>query len=782
MNGGGGDAASAPTVALPSLRLAPGALIADRYEVLSALGEGGMGAVFRVLDRELREEIALKILRVEIADAPGMLDRFRREVKLARRVTHPNVARTFDLGSWNGARFLTMELVSGESLAARHPHGEKAPLPEVLRIVAEVARGLAAAHAVGVVHRDLKPENVLLSNERVVITDFGIARQTAQDPSVTGTVGAVVGTPAYMAPEQLEGRDIDGRTDVYALGLVMWELLCGAPAFVGDTLYSIAAQRLADRPPPDPRTTEPTIPGKIAELIVEMLARSPEHRPDAQTVVERLDALRGGVVALPDRAPRLPSGLDLARTALAAREPRAIAVLPLVAPDDASKELGGELSEALSDAVAGLRGVRVVPAAKVRAQLSNVMPDPVALGRAVDAGLVVEGSARVSGAQARARVRLIDVDKSSVAWATRIDGPVDDPFALEDQLVSDVAAALRAREGDFAARGGPLDPKVRAIYDRASSAYAKFGVTHAAEAIAVLEDGLAVHPDEPWLESLLGAALARQWILSGSRDRDLIARAEELSLRALAADPSIPETFATIAALRYYAGDFRAAVRGFQETLARAPLHASAHMNLGRILGETGFVDQALERLELARRLEPQLLLTYFALAHLHGLTGNQRAAFQTVDQAAALGGEFAATLPRLRFLTWWPDPEQARRLATLLEGAKTGATWERALPMLQHMARDEFWPGALVVFDALADDARGAPQHRAFMLALKAEYLGSHRRVEETLATLELAASLPLVDVLWLDRCPALACVRDEPRFARARAIVAARAAGVWS
>jgi len=789
------DAASAPTVALPSLRLGPGALIGDRYEILSALGEGGMGAVFRVLDRELREEIALKVLRVEIADAPGMLDRFRREVKLARRVTHPNVARTFDLGTWNGARYLTMELVAGESLSVRFPRGHKAPLTEVLRIAAEVARGLAAAHAVGVVHRDLKPDNVLLANERVVITDFGIARLAERDPAVAGTVGSIVGTPAYMAPEQLEGADIDGRADVYALGLVMWELLCGAPAFVGDTLYSLAAARLKAGPAPDPRTVEASLPAKVAELIVDLLARAPEHRPDAQTVVERLDALRGGIIALPDRAPRLPSGLDLARSALAAREPRTIAVLPLTPVDEPSKELTAELSEALSDAVAGMRGMRVLPAAKVRAQLQTAEADPVALGRALGAGLVVEGTARVSGAEARARVRLVDVERSSIAWATRVAGKVDDPFALEDEFVSGVTSALRAREGEHAGHGGPLDPAVRAIFDRASKAYANFSVSFVREAIAILEEGLAAHPDEPWLTSLLGAALARQWVQLGSSDRDMIARAEELSLRALAIDASIAETFHTIAMLRFVAGDMRAAVRGFQETLTRAPLHASAHLNLGRVLCETGFVEQGLERLELARRIDPQLLLTYFELARTRALMGDRRAADVALDEAVARGGELAAVFPRLRLLTWWPDPALARRVATTLESSKTGAIWERALPMVQHMAEGEFWPSAIAVFDDLAEGARSAPQHRAFMLALKAEYLGAfstdppqagrgyvHSLREETLQTIEQAAALPFVDVLWLDRCPALASVRDDPRFVRARAVVAARAAAVWS
>src|SRR5258706_5774077 len=186
------------------------ALLGGRYEILGLVGSGGMGSVYRAFDRELEEIVALKTLREGLAATPHLLERFRREVKLARRVTHPNVARTFDLGTHDGARFLTMELIAGEPVS-RH-RGQKVALGESLRIAAEVLRGLAAAHAAGVVHRDLKPDNVMLSKERVVITDFGIARLSeARDADAALKTGNVVGTPAYMAPEQLEAAAVDGR-------------------------------------------------------------------------------------------------------------------------------------------------------------------------------------------------------------------------------------------------------------------------------------------------------------------------------------------------------------------------------------------------------------------------------------------------------------------------------------------------------------------------------------------------------------------------------------------
>ncbi|MGZ5967434.1 MAG: protein kinase domain-containing protein [Polyangiales bacterium] len=773
--------ASAPTIALPSLRLASGSVFADRYEILGALGEGGMGAVFRVLDLELREEIALKVLRPEMVEVPGALERFRREVKLARRVTHPSVARTFDLGSYQGTRYLTMELIPGESVAKRWPLGRRAPLPEVLRIAADVARGLLAAHAAGVVHRDLKPDNLMLAKaqpgdpagERVVITDFGIARQAAAETESSATVG-IVGTPAYMAPEQLEGRELDGRTDVYALGIVLYELLTGSAPFVGDTVYALAAARLGNASP-DPRHKDGTIPEAVAKLVVELLARRREDRPDAEATLARIDALRGGASAAIDRAPRLPS-IDAMRAA--SREPRKVALLPLVAVEDSARELAHELGEALGDAVASVRGLTAIASARGKAAGSG---DPVRIGRSLDATYVLEGSVRVAGDDARVRLHLVDVERGIIGWSDRVDGKAEDPFALEDALVRSATEALEARKAVDPSRGGPTDPKIREIWDRAKADYSRYRLDRVRESVAILEAGLLEHPGDAWLMSLLGAALGRVWMQTGASDRDLIARAEEMSLRALAMDPSIGETFHTIATMRSASGDGRAAVRALEEALARVPMHAASHGDLGRLLCEGGFVEEGLRRLELAIRLDPNLLLVWFDIARTHALLGDRQAAEETLAKADAIAGPNATIFPRLRLVFWWRDRALAGRLADVLSGMKTGATWENAGPILRAYAEGNVAKAAKASFERLADDARAAPRYCAFMYELGAEYFGANDQKEEAMEMLEHATELPLIDLLWIDRCPALDCIRDDPRFAKARASVAARVNEMW-
>ncbi|MCW5838232.1 MAG: serine/threonine protein kinase, partial [Labilithrix sp.] len=210
-------------------------LLAGRYELRGMLGAGAMGTVYRAFDRELDEVVALKMLKKELASS-DMIERFRREVKLARRVTHKNVARTYDIGEDGGERFLTMEFIEGEMLGSLLARRGRLPLDEVVRLALDVCAGLAAAHAADVLHRDLKPENVIVAKDgRAVITDFGIARAAAPG-DLSRTVGGIVGTPAYMAPEQVEGAtDLDARADLYALGAMLFELLTGQMAWQGDS-------------------------------------------------------------------------------------------------------------------------------------------------------------------------------------------------------------------------------------------------------------------------------------------------------------------------------------------------------------------------------------------------------------------------------------------------------------------------------------------------------------------------------------------------------------------
>jgi serine/threonine protein kinase len=267
-------------------------LFAQFYRLSRVLGRGGMGTVYLAYDELNSKLVALKTLDPILVRSPVALERFAREARLARRITHPNVARVFDLGSYQGRAFLTLEYVEGEDLRMRLKREGALKAEVAARLTLAVCAGLGAAHAASVVHRDLKPANVLLERGgRVVLTDFGIARamEDQHGPGGLTYVHGAVGTPQYMAPEQLTESPVDARTDVYAVGLLLYEMLVGEPAFRQATSLKGAFERLR-QPPPDPRDRV-EVPRPLAELVRSCLALAPEERPaGAAQVAGRLEA------------------------------------------------------------------------------------------------------------------------------------------------------------------------------------------------------------------------------------------------------------------------------------------------------------------------------------------------------------------------------------------------------------------------------------------------------------------------------------------------------------
>ena len=294
--------------------LQPGAVLAERYQIVKLLGEGGMGAVYRAHDRELDREVALKVIRPELARNAQVLRRFKQELILARQITHRNVIRIFDLGQAEGTRFITMEFIEGEDVSEVLARRGKLPAPEAAAIVAQVARGLEAAHSEGVVHRDLKPQNIMIDAQgKVSVMDFGIAR--SMDASNMTRTGTLMGTPAYMSPEQAQGRKVDARSDLYTLGIIFYELLTGKPPFEADNPMATLMRRIQEKPVP-PALAEPSVPKAIDEMVLKMLGTSPEERyQSASEILAGLDAYEAGrtgrTVAGAALAPPVGQGVPL---------------------------------------------------------------------------------------------------------------------------------------------------------------------------------------------------------------------------------------------------------------------------------------------------------------------------------------------------------------------------------------------------------------------------------------------------------------------------------------
>ena len=291
----GGGVASQTVVrqmeATPGM-LHSGQIFARRYEIRGVLGMGGMGVVYRAWDSELGEAVAIKTLRMEALKAePGALERFKQEIRLARKITHRNVVRTHDLGEVDGAYFITMEFVEGQSL--KHLIQTRGPLPinVVLTVGKQLCRALEVAHEQGVIHRDIKPQNMIVEPSGTLkVMDFGIARLATRSEGMT-QAGMAVGTPEYMAPEQLLGQEVDFRVDLYAAGAVLFEALTGRTPFVADSPITLVAKQLEESPP-SPQSLNADVPTALAEVVLRALSKDPAGRPQsAAEMYAALDAI-----------------------------------------------------------------------------------------------------------------------------------------------------------------------------------------------------------------------------------------------------------------------------------------------------------------------------------------------------------------------------------------------------------------------------------------------------------------------------------------------------------
>ncbi|MEO8800723.1 MAG: serine/threonine-protein kinase, partial [Polyangiaceae bacterium] len=326
-------------------------LYAGRYELVGLLGVGGMGSVYRVRDIWIDEHIALKILRKDQGRSNRAVERFFREARLSRRVTHRNVIRIYDIGQLDDETYLTMECVDGDSLGAILVAGQALDLVSALDVAHQVALGLDAAHNAGVIHCDLKPENILVSRDgRVVLSDFGVAAERdLQLPTLPGQAG---GTPVYMSPEQIEGRVLDFRADLYALGILLYEMLTGSPPWSRDRGTLSASVARLSVPASDPRTKNQAIPESVAKFVLQLLEREPANRPaSAGDVANRLgDMLETGrATPVPSSSARPPRRSSLAPPQLATTNTphtRGVAVMTLRNLGD---EKTGYVAEAVTD-------------------------------------------------------------------------------------------------------------------------------------------------------------------------------------------------------------------------------------------------------------------------------------------------------------------------------------------------------------------------------------------------------------------------------------------------
>lgn len=747
-------------------------LLAGRYELLGLVGEGGMGTVYRARDLQIDDEVALKVLRRDVVESPEVLARFRRELKLARRVTSRNVARSHDIGEDGEIHFLTMEYIDGEPLSKQLGRRMALPCKRVIEIARGICRGLEAAHAVGVVHCDLKPENILIDrDDRVVITDFGIARGLF-DAGVRRTMGGVLGTPAYMAPEQVEGsRNLTPRADIYALGVMLYELFTGELPWKGDSVFAIAAMRL-NQPPPDPRLVRPELPEALARLVLRCLARQPADRYASAT---ELDVALGSLCL--DDVPSAPAVARATVMSPAAREAtptgKAVAVLPfrsLGSADD--MYLVDGLTEDLIDQLSMTPGLKVRPRGAVM-HLRGQDRDAQEVGRELGVQVVVEGSLRRAGDTLRVSTRLISVSDGFQLWAKRYDCKAADVLSLSDEVALAIAEALTVAPQAAAPRAAPTDPRALDAYFRGRFEYHKFDTEALTRAVSHLEEAKALAPDDPMILAGYALACTRHWFL-GMPGRSEQARAA--AERAYALAPQRAEPLIALASYSFFAGNVEQAVRHLRQAISLNAQIPDAHDLLGKILVETGPLSRGIEHLERSARLDPTFRATSSPnVARALSLLGNHARADEILrDLLREDPSRGGAWLQFSRQVAWRGDLIKARELlAATMEGIQQ--PFSQAI--LRNLLGEPVEGDPMHLLNPLFNSPTATWRSKALYQQGRCEFALGRRDHEAALEALSDAVDVGLIDQLWLDRCPIFLPLVTQPRFQQLRAVVADRA-----
>jgi serine/threonine protein kinase/Tfp pilus assembly protein PilF len=420
--------------------------LADRYLIERELGRGGMATVHLARDRKHNRPVAIKILHPELSAALGA-ERFLREIEIAASLSHPHILTLIDSGEADGLLYYVMPFIQGESLRGRLSRERQLPLDEAIDITRHVASALSYAHGRGVVHRDIKPENVMLHEGEAMVADFGIAKAVSAaggGGSLTQT-GMSMGTPAYMSPEQASGeREVDGRSDLYSLGCMLFEMLAGQPPFVGPNAQAVITKRFTD-PVPSVRALRDTVPELVDRALMRALAKVPADRfATAAEFARAITGQTGTVTTPPDAIPVTRATPSLQAGPPGQPASKSIAVLPFA---DMSPQKDQEyLTDGIAEEI--INSLTKIQALHVSSRLSSFAfkgktEDLEEVGRKLKVTTVLAGSLRKAGNKLRIAAQLIDVNDGYQLWSDRYDRDMEDVFAVQDEIAENIAKALR---------------------------------------------------------------------------------------------------------------------------------------------------------------------------------------------------------------------------------------------------------------------------------------------------------------------------------------------------
>jgi len=694
--------------------LTRGLVFAGRYEIIEELGAGGMGRVFRAFDKKMEEEVALKLIKPEIAADKRIVERFRNEIKIARKITHKNVCRMHDLNEDAQTLYLTMEYVRGEDLKSLIRRTKHLAPGTAVSIVLQIAEGLAEAHKLGIIHRDLKPQNIMIDKEgNAKIMDFGIAR-SLQTQGLTGEK-AIIGTPEYMSPEQIEGKETDPRSDIYSLGVILYEMLTGRVPFEGDTPLSVALKHKTE-PPEDPHKINPQIAKDLGLLVLRCLEKLKERRvQSAEELMAELSKVEEGI---PIAGKVLPINKSFASEETAKTFKKRwrliaslliLAVMAATAVHYLTKETPGPSSASRKKRLVVLPFENIGPAEdeyfadgitdEIIARIANVADLNVIarnssiqykkttkplqqIGKELNVDYVLSGTIRWrKPGEGRGRVRVVPsltkVSDSIQVWANVYDESIAELFQVQSDISKKVTEALGIALREPEKRALEIMPtrnmQAYDYYLRGNDlVFQSNDQKPTRQAIENYEKAVSLDPNFYQAFARLAQAQAMYYFYHYDHSPDRSAKAKDAVDNASRLNPQAPETHTAQGYYYYWCQlDYEKALEHFGISLEKQPQNAPILEGIAFIKRRQGKLDEAMSYLKRASELDPLSINTAFQLGVTYLLLRNYQEAEKCFNRTLILNPEYALAYYRKTCLSFYQgDTKKARQV--LEEASRT--------------------------------------------------------------------------------------------------------------
>ena len=676
------------TIEAPREELTTGSTFAGRYQIIEELGKGGMGKVYKANDTDIKEKVALKLIKPEISVDKRTIERFQNELRFARKISHRNICRMYDLNKEEGSYYITMEYVSGEDLKSFIRRSGQLAVSTTIRIAKQICDGLSEAHRSGVIHRDLKPSNIMIDNDgNVRIMDFGIARSVV-GKGITAA-GIIIGTPEYMPPEQAEAKEVDQRSDIYSLGVILYEMVTGRVPFKGDTALSVAMKHKGEEPK-DPREFNTQLSEDISRVILKCLEKDKDRRyQNAGEVRTELENLEKAIPtteraipekkAIPSKARTVRFGLKkayipvvvIAVLVIAAiiiwqllprkeaapllSSKASVAILPFVdlSPQKDQEHFCDGMTEEIIAKLSQIKELKVISRTSAM-RYKNTDKDIKEIGRDLDVSTILEGSVRKEKNDIRVTAQLINVEDNFHLWSDIYDRKLESVFVIQSDIAERIADALQMRlspeEKDRLDKKPTENMEAYNLYLQGRWFWNKRTDEGMRRAIEYYNHAIEEDPRYALAYSGIADSYTILGIWSFLAPEEAYPKAEAAAMKAIELDDRLAEAHASLASVKAsYGWNWPEAEKEFRRALELNPNYEMAHLWYGALyLMPLGQLEKAMKEVKRALELDPLSPIINYCIGDLLYTSRKYDEAIEGIHKVLTLDPNFPPAYYRL--------------------------------------------------------------------------------------------------------------------------------------